>query len=280
MSENDTEIAASLIELAGEITIAWLQNPNVNPGAQDVPAFLKDMHAAVTELSSDKSSQPEIVTYEPAVSPRGSVKSDHLVSLIDGKKYKTLKRHLALHDLTPAQYRERYGLKADYPMVAPDYAAQRREIAQKLGLGRKRTVPAAAAASAPGEAVSAPTKAPAKAKAVAAKPAVAAKKVSAKTAKAVTAGAAPVAAVVDAKAVAEPAVKSAPKAAPKPKSAAKVASKVKASAEPTSTVKAKAPAKPKAKVTPKAEAKPKAEPKTTTAKTPAVEAVSEAPAKV
>jgi predicted transcriptional regulator len=156
MSENDTEIAASLIELAGEITIAWLQNPNVNPGAQDVPAFLKDMHAAVTELSSGKSSQPEIVTYEPAVSPRVSVKSDHLVSLIDGKKYKTLKRHLALHDLTPAQYRERYGLKADYPMVAPDYAAKRRDIAQKLGLGRKRTVPAAAAASAPGEAVSAP----------------------------------------------------------------------------------------------------------------------------
>jgi predicted transcriptional regulator len=59
MSENDTEIAASLIELAGEITIAWLQNPNVNPGAQDVPAFLKDMHAAVTELSSGNRRSPK-----------------------------------------------------------------------------------------------------------------------------------------------------------------------------------------------------------------------------
>jgi predicted transcriptional regulator len=137
MADSNTENVASLIELAGEITIAWLQNPNVKPEAQDVHAFLKDMHAAVTALNAGPAPEAEAVTYQPKVPARGSVKGDHIVSLIDGKKYKTLKRHLALHDLTPDQYRERYGLKHDYPMVAPDYAAQRREIAQKLGLGRK-----------------------------------------------------------------------------------------------------------------------------------------------
>lgn len=161
MADNTTENVANLIELAGEITIAWLQNPNVNPGAQDVPSFLKDMHAAITGLGEAKTGEPEAVTYQPAVSPRSSIKPDHLVSLIDGKKYKTLKRHLAQNDLTPDQYRARYGLKSDYPMVAPEYAAQRREIAKTLGLGRKRTVPTEAAAapeSAP-EAVSKPAKA-------------------------------------------------------------------------------------------------------------------------
>jgi predicted transcriptional regulator len=137
MPENTTDSIADLIALAGDITIAWLQNPNVHPGAQDVPAFLKSMHAAITELGSNVAPEPEAVAYEPAVSVRSSVKPDHLISLIDGKKYKTLKRHLSINGLTPAEYRARYGLKSDYPMVAESYAAQRREIAKKLGLGRK-----------------------------------------------------------------------------------------------------------------------------------------------
>jgi predicted transcriptional regulator len=138
-ADNNAETVASLIELAGEITIAWLQNPNVNPAAQDVPAFLKDMHAAISDISSDKPGEPEAVTYEPAAPIRSSVKPDHIVSLIDGKKYKMLKRHLSQHGLTPAEYRERFGLKPDYPMVAPAYAELRREVAKKLGLGRKPT---------------------------------------------------------------------------------------------------------------------------------------------
>ncbi len=76
--------------------------------------------------------------FTPAVSVRRSLASkDHIVSLIDGKAYKTLKRHLSGHGLTPAQYRERYGLKSDYPMVAENYAEMRRGLAKKIGLGPK-----------------------------------------------------------------------------------------------------------------------------------------------
>jgi len=175
--DHNTGDVASLIELAGDITIAWLQNPNVNPGAEDVPAFLRNIHTAITGLTGGGAPAVEAVTYEPAVPVRSSVKPDHLVSLIDGRKYKTLKRHLAIHGLTPADYRERYSLKADYPMVAPDYAAQRREIAKTLGLGRKRTATSdasaqAAPAAAPAKAKRAPAKAKAQAAAVAAPEAV------------------------------------------------------------------------------------------------------------
>jgi len=136
-----SKTADDAIALAGDITIAWLQNPNVHPTAQDVPNFLKSLHSAIVELGGEVLPEPALVTHEPAVSVRSSVKADHLVSLIDGKKYKTLKRHLATNGLTPDEYRARYGLKSDYPMVAESYAKQRREIAKKLGLGRK---PAAA----------------------------------------------------------------------------------------------------------------------------------------
>ncbi|WP_343616945.1 MucR family transcriptional regulator [Novosphingobium sp.] len=159
MDENNPSDARDFIELAGDITIAWLQNPNVKPGAQDVPAFLKDMHTAIAALKSEPAGEEIPATYEPAVSVRSSVKPDHLVSLIDGKKYKTLKRHLSLHGLTPAEYRARYGLKSDYPMVAPDYALQRREIAQKLGLGRKRGAPSGAETAATGDVAVSPSKA-------------------------------------------------------------------------------------------------------------------------
>jgi predicted transcriptional regulator len=101
MADHNTDDVASLIELAGDITIAWLQNPNVNPGAEDVPAFLRNIHTAITGLTGDGAPAVEAVTYDPAVPVRSSVKPDHLVSLIDGRKYKTLKRHLAIHGLTP-----------------------------------------------------------------------------------------------------------------------------------------------------------------------------------
>jgi len=79
--------------------------------------------------------------YEPAVTSRKSLASDdHIISMIDGKPYKTLRRHLAGHGLTPETYRERYGLKADYPMVAKNYSESRRAMAKKIGLGRKPSV--------------------------------------------------------------------------------------------------------------------------------------------
>ena len=139
MSE-DT-MTANAVELATELTIAWLANPNTRASGEDVPAFLRTMHDAVTNLSSSTApSAPEepAAEYTPAVSVRKSLASkDHLISLIDGKPYKTLRRHLATNGLTPAEYRERYGLKADYPMVAPAYSESRSAMAKTIGLGRK-----------------------------------------------------------------------------------------------------------------------------------------------
>lgn len=138
-----TEDAAgnNAVELATELTIAWLSNPNTRAAGEDVPAFLRTMHDAVSNLSGSTASTPTEEPqsdYTPAVSVRKSLSSkDHLISLIDGKPYKTLRRHLAGHGLTPDDYRQRYGLKPDYPMVAENYSAARRDMAKKIGLGRK-----------------------------------------------------------------------------------------------------------------------------------------------
>lgn len=139
------------VKLATDLTIAWLSNPNVRPDVAEVPNFLKTMHETVAALGTAPAA-PEAETapeFTPAVPVRSSIKPDYLVSLIDGRKLKTLKRHLSMHGLTPAQYRERYGLKPDYPMVAANYAEQRRETAKKIGLGRKGRGGQPAAAPAP-----------------------------------------------------------------------------------------------------------------------------------
>jgi predicted transcriptional regulator len=138
-----------ILELASELTIAWLSNPNTKVSAEEIPFFLEKMHVAVAGLATSSTQAKESASaneYTPAVSVRRSLASrDHLISMIDGKPYKTLKRHLAGHGLTPAQYRERYGLKADYPMVAESYAELRRGLAKKIGLGRKPGVKVPAA---------------------------------------------------------------------------------------------------------------------------------------
>jgi predicted transcriptional regulator len=131
------------VELATELTIAWLSNPNTRANANEIPDFLRTMHEAVTGLTGVQSSTAEQEASEaehvPAVSVRKSLASkDHIVSLLDGRPYKTLRRHLSKHGLTPDDYRRRYGLKPDYPMVAPAYAETRRDLANKIGLGRKR----------------------------------------------------------------------------------------------------------------------------------------------
>ena len=139
MDEEEAQTYA--VELATELTIAWLSNPNTGANASEVPGFLRTMHEAVAGLPA--LGQPsELVEAEeqhvPAVTVKKSLASkDHIISLIDGKPYKALRRHLRTHGLTPDDYRKRYGLKADYPMVAPAYADQRREMAKKIGLGRK-----------------------------------------------------------------------------------------------------------------------------------------------
>lgn len=155
------EPTLNAVELATELTIAWLSNQNNRVSADDVPVFLRSMHTTVTELaggSSAPSNEPaEAVPaqeYTPAVTARKSLASkDHIVSMIDGKQYKTLRRHLGTHGLTAEQYRERYNLKPDYPMVAENYSAARRAMAHKIGLGQKgrqaRGASAGAAAAQP-----------------------------------------------------------------------------------------------------------------------------------
>lgn len=139
MSEDIAEL--SPLECATEITVAWLSNPNTRASAEDVPVFLQTLHSAVLKLNSGAEPQEQAEPaqeYTPAVTVRKSLSSpDHIISLVDGKPYRTLKRHLSTHGLTPAQYRERFGLKSDYPMVAPAYAETRRQLAKKIGLGRK-----------------------------------------------------------------------------------------------------------------------------------------------
>lgn len=139
MTEDNTDLNA--VELATELTIAWLGNPNTRTSAEDVPAFLGKMHDTVSALlgsSTATADAPPATEYTPAVSVRKSLASkDHIISMIDGKPYKTLRRHLATHGMTPPEYRDRYGLKSDYPMVAETYSESRRAMAKKIGLGRK-----------------------------------------------------------------------------------------------------------------------------------------------
>lgn len=128
------------LELATELTVAWLSNPNTRVDAEEVPDFLSRMHQALGSMSEPETAPeaPAAAEVTPAVSVRKSLASkDYLISLIDGKPYKTLRRHLARHGLTPEQYRERYGLKRDYPMVSEAYSEVRRAMAKKIGLGRK-----------------------------------------------------------------------------------------------------------------------------------------------
>ena len=148
------ETTLNAVELATELTIAWLGNQNNRFSPEDVPAFLRTMHATVTALSSGVAAPADSVeapvaepSFAPAVSVRKSLASkDHIISMIDGKAYKTLRRHLSTHGMTPEQYRERYNLKSDYPMVAESYSAARREMAHKIGLGQKGRQARAAAA--------------------------------------------------------------------------------------------------------------------------------------
>lgn len=158
------EKSSNVVELATELTIAWLGNQNNRVAAEDVPAFLRTMHSTLNELSTgaaEASGASEDATLEaeftPAVSVRKSLASkDHIISMIDGKPYKTLRRHLSTNGLTPEEYRARYNLKADYPMVAPSYSEARRAMAHKIGLGAKGRAARNAAAEAPQKPARAP----------------------------------------------------------------------------------------------------------------------------
>ncbi len=134
MTEIDTDLRETLITLTSDIVAAHVSNNSVAVG--DIAGLISNVFNALSGLEPAEPA-PEPLP-EPAVSIRASVKHDHIVCLEDGKKLKMLKRHLMTrYNLTPDQYRARWNLPADYPMVAPDYAETRRELAKKIGLGRK-----------------------------------------------------------------------------------------------------------------------------------------------
>ena len=124
------------MELTAQVVVAYVSN-NSLPAA-DLPATIATIHAALGQSHAAPATEPVPEKPEPAVPIKRSVTDDHIVCLEDGKTFKSLKRHIMTnHELTPDEYRERWGLKPDYPMVAPGYAAERSRLAKSLGLGRK-----------------------------------------------------------------------------------------------------------------------------------------------
>ena len=133
--ETTDNMNETLITLTADIVSAHVSNNSV--AVNDLPTLIQNVHVALSGLGN-RAQEPEPKP-EPAVSIRSSIKPDYIVCLEDGKKLKMLKRHLMTHyQMTPDEYRQKWGLNADYPMVAPNYAEQRRSLAKKIGLGTKR----------------------------------------------------------------------------------------------------------------------------------------------
>ena len=133
--ENADDLNETLITLTADIVSAHVSNNSV--AVNDLPVLIQNVHNALSQLGA-RPEEPEAKP-EPAVSIRSSIKPDYIVCLEDGKKLKMLKRHLMTHyQMTPDEYRQKWGLNSDYPMVAPNYAEQRRTLAKKIGLGTKR----------------------------------------------------------------------------------------------------------------------------------------------
>jgi predicted transcriptional regulator len=125
----------TLLTLTADIVAAHVSNNSV--AVNDLPNLIQNVHAALADISA-RPTLPE-ARPEPKVSIRSSIKPDYIVCLEDGKRQKMLKRHLMTnHGMTPDEYRRKWGLAADYPMVAPNYAEQRRKLAKSIGLGTKR----------------------------------------------------------------------------------------------------------------------------------------------
>ncbi|MCJ2081864.1 MucR family transcriptional regulator [Methylobacterium sp. J-090] len=139
MNEDSDFQETALIDLAGNIVSAFVSSNSV-PVAE-LPMLIRSVHAALSGLSAGPAQVGAQSVAEPAEKPtaaqvRKSLTPDGIVSFVDGKTYKTMKRHLTTNGFDPYSYRERFGLPADYPMVAPNYAAQRSALAKSIGLGR------------------------------------------------------------------------------------------------------------------------------------------------
>ena len=128
---------SNYLQLAADIVSAFVSNNSVP--ATDLPVLIGNIHDALNRVASGSTQQAVEEPKAPAVPIKKSVQPDYIVCLDDGKRFKSLKRHLrTVYNLTPDQYRAKWGLAADYPMVAPNYAATRSELAKRLGLGQQR----------------------------------------------------------------------------------------------------------------------------------------------
>jgi predicted transcriptional regulator len=129
------EVSADFIALSADVIAAYVSNNSVSQA--DLPSLIASVHAALRDAVGGKQ-QAEKVVLEPPVSIKKSITANHLISMEDGRPYKSLKRHLTARGLTPAQYREKWSLPFDYPMVAPNYSKARSELARAIGLGQTR----------------------------------------------------------------------------------------------------------------------------------------------
>jgi predicted transcriptional regulator len=132
----EKQITEGLVELTADIVSAYVSNNAVVSG--DLPSLIGETYDALSKAAA-KASQPLTEELNPAVPIKKSVMPDYIICLEDGKKFKSLKRHLRTHyELTPEEYRDKWNLPHDYPMVAPNYAAARSALAKKMGLGQRR----------------------------------------------------------------------------------------------------------------------------------------------
>ena len=153
------ETPPNYLELAANIVSAFVSNNSVS--VADLPNLIGNVHTALRN-SGQPAPQREEAKPTPAVPTKRSITPDYLISLEDGKHYKSLKRHLGKLGLTPVAYREKWGLPHDYPMIAANYAAKRSELAKSFGLGQRRSKAAQAKAAANDAVKTAPAKTSAK----------------------------------------------------------------------------------------------------------------------
>ncbi|KAB0678767.1 MucR family transcriptional regulator [Aureimonas leprariae] len=132
-----TDSSEMLMELTAEVVAAYVSNNSL--AVSEIPALISDVYGALGRTHSSPQQVPAAEKPKPAIAVKKSVTDDYIVCLEDGKKFKSLKRHLMTHyNLSPEEYREKWELPADYPMVAPNYAAARSRLAKQMGLGHKR----------------------------------------------------------------------------------------------------------------------------------------------
>jgi predicted transcriptional regulator len=134
MDNQDSPAEANYVELTAEVVSAYVMHNAIQK--TDIPGLIEAVHTSLKALAAPKPA-PEAERPVPAVPIKKSISHEYIISLEDGRRYKSLKRHLSGRGLTPEQYREKWGLPSDYPMVAPSYAQQRSELAKSMGLGRK-----------------------------------------------------------------------------------------------------------------------------------------------